>query len=51
MKAGVPTIATRYLRTIHDFVMLNPITDTPASRVVRGQAVHRLRNIFKIEIC
>ena len=46
MKAGVPTTATRYLGTIHDFVMLNPITDTPASRGAIDQAAHTLREIY-----
>ena len=30
IEAGVPVTATRYLGIIHDFVMLNAITDTPA---------------------
>jgi acetyl esterase len=46
MKAGVPTTATRYLGTIHDFVMLNPITDTPASRGAIDQAAHTLKEIY-----
>ncbi|MGZ5550394.1 MAG: alpha/beta hydrolase [Nitrososphaeraceae archaeon] len=46
MKAGVPTTATRYLGTIHDFVMLNPITDTPASRGAIDQASHTLKEIY-----
>ena len=32
MQAGVNTTATRYLGTIHDFVMLNAITDTPCNK-------------------
>ena len=32
MHAGVPTTVNRYLGTIHDFIMLNPITETPAAR-------------------
>ena len=32
MQAGVQTTANRYLGTIHDFMMLNPITETPAAR-------------------
>ena len=46
MKAGVPTTATRYLGTIHDFVMLNPIADTPASRGAIDQATHTLKEIY-----
>jgi len=30
--AGVPVTGVRYHGTIHDFVMLNPITDTPPAR-------------------
>jgi acetyl esterase/lipase len=31
ISAGVPVAATRYLGTIHDFVMLNGLADTPAA--------------------
>jgi hypothetical protein len=40
MQADVTTTATRYLGTIHVFIMLNPITDTPAARVAIAQASH-----------
>lgn len=46
MQAGVTVTATRYLGTIHDFVMLNPITDTPAARGAIDQASHTLKKIF-----
>jgi acetyl esterase len=46
MQAGVPTTATRYLGTIHDFVMLNPITDTPATRGAIEQAAHTLKEVL-----
>jgi acetyl esterase len=46
MQAGVPTTATRYLGTIHDFVMLNPITDTPAPRGAIDQASHTLKEVL-----
>ena len=46
MQAGVPTTATRYLGTIHDFVMLNPITDTPAPRGAIDQASNTLKEVF-----
>ncbi len=36
--AGVTVTATRYIGTIHDFVMLNPITNTPAPRAAIKQA-------------
>ena len=48
MQAGVTTTATRYLGTIHDFVMLNPITDTPAARDAIDQASQILKNISRI---
>ncbi len=41
--AGVKVTATRYIGTIHDFVMLNPITDTPAPRAAIKQATDALR--------
>lgn len=37
--SGVKVTATRYIGTIHDFVMLNPITNTPAARAAIKQAV------------
>ncbi|MEH2466244.1 hypothetical protein [Nostoc sp.] len=43
-QAGVT--ATRYLGTIHDFVMLNAIADTPATRTVIAQATTMLRDIL-----
>jgi acetyl esterase len=44
--AGVVVTATRYLGTIHDFVMLNAITNTPAARAAIAQASAALRNAF-----
>ncbi len=46
MQAGVNTTATRYLGTIHDFVMLNILKDTPASRGATDQASHTLKEIL-----
>ncbi len=46
MQAGVTTTATRYLGTIHDFVMLNPITNTPAARGAIEQASHTLKEVL-----
>jgi acetyl esterase len=46
IQAGVTVTATRYLGTIHDFVMLNPITHTPAPRAAIAQATAALRNAF-----
>jgi acetyl esterase len=47
MKAGVEVTATRYLGTIHDFMMLNPIAGTPAARAATAQAVGALRAAFE----
>lgn len=44
--AGVPVISVRYNGTIHDFMMLNPITETPAARGAVGQAIAYLRKVF-----
>lgn len=46
MAAGVPTVGTRYLGTIHDFMMLNPITSTPAVRAAISQVTNTLRIAF-----
>jgi len=46
MQAGVQVAATRYLGTIHDFVMLNAITHTPAVRAAIAQANDALRKAF-----
>ena len=37
-EAGVRVTYTRYIGTIHDFVMLNAIADTPAARGAIAQA-------------
>jgi acetyl esterase/lipase len=42
-EAGVPVTAVRY-PTIHDFVMLNPITDDPSPRAAIEQASIMLKN-------
>lgn len=41
--AGVPVTGVRYHGTIHDFVMLNPITDTPPAR----GAIEHASNVLK----
>ena len=46
MLAGVRVTATRYLGTIHAFVFLNAITDTPAARAAIAQANGALRKAF-----
>jgi acetyl esterase/lipase len=43
-EAYVRTTCTRYIGTIHDFVMLNALADTPATRGAVGQAVAELRS-------
>ena len=43
MDAGVEVTATRYLGTIHDFVMLNALGDTPAAKAAVEQANGKLR--------
>jgi acetyl esterase len=42
-QAGVEVTAVRYLGTIHDFVMLNAIAGTPATRGAIAQAIAALR--------
>jgi acetyl esterase len=42
-QAGVNVTQVRYLGTIHDFVMLNAIADTPAARAAIAQANDTLR--------
>lgn len=46
IEAGIVVTATRYLGTIHDFVMLNAIAGTPATRAAIAQASAVLRNAF-----
>jgi len=41
--AGVRVTSVRYNGTIHDFVMLNALADTPATRGAIAQAVGALR--------
>jgi acetyl esterase len=42
-QAGVRVTAVRYNQTLHDFVMLNPLADTPAVRGAIQQAITALR--------
>lgn len=46
MAAGVRVTAARYLGTIHDFVMLNALAETPAARGAIAQACAALRKLF-----
>jgi acetyl esterase len=41
--AGVRVTSIRYNGTIHDFVMLNPLADTPATRGAIAQAIGALK--------
>jgi acetyl esterase len=42
-QAGVRVTSIRYNQTIHDFVMLNPLANTPAVRAAVAQAIAALR--------
>jgi acetyl esterase len=46
MQAGVPVTSVRYLGTVHDFVMLNALSQTPAAREAINQAGHALWWVF-----
>lgn len=46
MQAGVTVTAVRYLGTIHDFVMLNPLSQTPAVRSAIAMANEHLQKVF-----
>ncbi len=48
-EAGVRVTAVRFLGTIHDFVMLNKITDTPAPRGAIAFANDNLKKFFANE--
>jgi acetyl esterase len=43
MQANVTVTATRYLGTIHDFMVINAIADTPAARGAADQASEMLK--------
>jgi acetyl esterase len=45
-RVGVPVTQVRYAGTIHDFVLLNPITRTPAPRAAIPQAGKFLRRVL-----
>ncbi len=44
--AGVDVTAVSYLGTIHDFMVLNPIANTPAARAAIAQACEFLRRVL-----
>jgi acetyl esterase len=43
----VPVTQVRYAGTIHDFVLLNPITNTPAPRAAIAQAANFLNQYLQ----
>ncbi|HSU55426.1 MAG TPA: alpha/beta hydrolase [Candidatus Dormibacteraeota bacterium] len=45
-QAGVPVTRTRYVGMIHDFVMLDALSETAAARAAIDQATDALRNVF-----
>jgi acetyl esterase len=46
IEAGVNVTGVRYLGTIHDFVMLNPIADAPAARSAIALATQKLQKVL-----
>jgi len=46
-EAGVPVTAVRYNGTIHDFMLLNPLSETRATRAAVAQAIDHLRIAFR----
>jgi acetyl esterase len=48
MQANVTVTATRYLGTIHGFMMLNALADTPAARGAIDQASDMLKRMLSI---
>jgi acetyl esterase len=45
-QAGVRVASVRYNQTVHDFVMLNPLANTPAVRAAIKQAVTALKRVL-----
>jgi len=46
LQADVPVTAVRYHGTIHDFVMLNPISEDTSPRAAIEQASHMLNEVL-----
>jgi acetyl esterase len=46
IRAGVRVTSVRYAGTIHGFIMLNALADTPATRSAIAQAVAALRDVL-----
>ena len=47
MQAGVPVMAVRVLGTVHDFMMLDPLKNTPPTRVAIDLTTCTLKKVFK----
>ncbi|GAB3606578.1 alpha/beta hydrolase [Conyzicola nivalis] len=45
-EAGVPVTAVRYNGTIHDFMLLNPLSESRATRAAVAQAIDHLKIAF-----
>ncbi len=46
MEAGVPVASVRYLGTIHDFMMLNALSNTPAAEEAISQAASIINKVL-----
>ena len=46
MQAGVEVIAIRYLGTIHDFLMLDPLKNTPAVKSALKLTINQIKDIL-----
>lgn len=46
MEAGVPVDSVRYLGTIHDFMMLNALANTPAAEEATDQAANIINKVL-----
>lgn len=49
-EAGVPVTAVRFLGTMHDFVLLDALSNTPAARAAIDVAARELRRAFAGEL-
>ncbi|MFD2265186.1 alpha/beta hydrolase fold domain-containing protein [Lacibacterium aquatile] len=47
IQAGVTVTSTRYNGTVHDFVMLNALSETPAARGAIAQATSFLKDVLR----
>ncbi len=46
-EAGVPVTTVRYDGITHDFMMLNPLSDTRATRAAVAQAIDTSRHVLQ----